>query len=339
MTEKPSLLAALAAAPRPSLLGMTGTRLSEALNGDPEVWRRLIGQIGGFAVNLVIAVLILAVTLWASRWAARMVRRALDERPGRRPADRTLLSFAGSLARWVVIVVGLIAVLQQLGVQATSILAVLGAASLAVGLALQGALSNVAAGVMILILRPYRVGDVVEIDGRVGTVKALDLFVTQLADGDNLDVFVPNGRVFGQVIINYSTPTNRRMELHYRIDLGDDLGRALAVLQAAAEADPRVLASPAPHARATAITDSAVLVSLFAWTLVGDNWTTRLDLLRRGKEDLDAAGFSPAYPRQVAMPPPEHRPGSAPAPASRPSLGASAGASDAPPLTDAPSQS
>ena len=168
---------------------------------------------GQLAVSLVIAALILGFTLWASGWAAGLVRRALGQlqRPG--APDATLQGFMASLVRWVIIVVGLMAVLEQLGVRATSILAVLGVASLAIGLALQGALSNVAAGVMILILRPYRVGHVVEINGKVGTVKRLDLFMTELSDPDNLDIFMPNGKVFGDTIINYSSPANRRMEL------------------------------------------------------------------------------------------------------------------------------
>ena len=295
----PAALLKVAAVPSP--LALARARLADALSGDPAVWRDLIGSIGGFAVNLVIAALILTVTLWASGWAARVVRRAIDRLPRRSPGDTTLQSFAGSMTRWGVIIVGLIAVLQQLGVQATSILAVLGAASLAIGLALQGALSNVAAGVMILILRPYRVGDVVEINGRSGKVKSLDLFGTFLSDADNLDVFVPNSKVFGEVIINDSTPSSRRMELNFRVDYADDLDQALAVLLACAEADKRVLTKPAPDAHVTALADSAVTLTLHAWAPVADYWSARFDMIKRVKEALDAAGLSIPYPHQVAV--------------------------------------
>ncbi len=197
-----------------------------------------------------------------------MVRRAIDRLPSKNANDTTLQSFAGSMAqRWGVMIVGLIAVMQQLGVQTTSILAVLGAASLAIGLALQGALSNVAAGVMILILRPYRVGDVVEINGRTGTVKSLDLFGTFLSDADNLDIFVPNSKVFGEVIINYSTPGSRRMELNFRVDYADDLDQALGVLLACAKR-PISASWPSrlPDAKVVlALADSAVIVTLHAW--------------------------------------------------------------------------
>ena len=165
-----------------------------AVNGNPTVWQEFIRWSGHFGVNLVVAILILIGAIWLSRVVGRVVRRALARAPS---GDATLPNFASSLVRWVILALGLIAVLQQLGVQTTSILAVLGGASLAVGLAVQGALGNVAAGVMILINRPYRVGDWVEINGKVGQVKRLGLFVTQLADGANLDVHMPNSNVLG----------------------------------------------------------------------------------------------------------------------------------------------
>ena len=226
------------------------------------------------------------------------------------------------------------AVLQQLGVRETSILAVLGAASLAVGLALQGALSNVAAGVMLLILRPYRVGDVVEINGRSGTVKALDLFGTYLSDADNLDVFVPNSKVFGEVIINYSTPANRRMELTFRLHYEEDLDQALAVLLDCAKADKRVLAKPPPDARVTALGDSAVTLALHAWAPVNVYWDVRFEMIRRAKLAMDAAGFVVPYPHQVSLERKEHAP---PKPrATKPKVGSRTAKT---PISDAPSQS
>jgi len=315
-------------------------RIGAAFNGDPQVWRDLLASFGGFAVNLVIAALILAVTLWASGWAARVVRRAIDRLPSKQPSDRTLQTFAGSVARWGVIIVGLIAVMQQLGVQTTSILAVLGAASLAVGLALQGALSNVAAGVLILILRPYRVGDVVEVNGRAGTVKSLDLFGTYLSDADNLDIFVPNSKVFGEVIINYSTPGSRRMELNFRVDYADNLDDALEVLLACAATDKRILAKPPPDANVTALGDSAVTITLHAWAPVKDYWNARFTMIKRVKEALDAAGLSIPYPHQVSV-------AKAPAKAAPPARAAAVakpapkakGAGPKTPISESPSQS
>ena len=328
------LLTALKTLPPPTL-AVAKLRLADLLSGDTELWRRLLASAGDLAVNLLIAGAILVLTLWASGWAARTVRRGIGRLTRSSGADTTLQSFVASLTRWTVIVVGVTAVLQQLGVRETSILAVLGAASLAVGLAIQGALSNVAAGVMILIIRPYRVDDVVEVNGRSGTVKSLDLFATLLSDADNLDVFVPNSKVFGDVIINYSTPANRRMELTFRIDYGDDLDRALAVLLDCAKADKRVLAKPPPDARVTVLGDSAVTLALHAWAPVNVYWDVRFEMIRRAKLAMDAAGFVVPYPHQVSLERKEHAP---PKPrAGKPTVAASRARKT--PISDAPSQS
>ena len=328
------LLTALKTLPPPTL-AVAKLRLADLLSGDTELWRRLLASAGDLAVNLLIAGAILVLTLWASGWAARTVRRGIGRLTRSSGADTTLQSFVASLTRWTVIVVGVTAVLQQLGVRETSILAVLGAASLAVGLAIQGALSNVAAGVMILIIRPYRVDDVVEVNGRSGTVKSLDLFATLLSDADNLDVFVPNSKVFGDVIINYSTPANRRMELIFRIDYGDDLDQALAVLLDCAKADKRVLAKPPPDARVTVLGDSAVTLALHAWAPVNVYWDVRFEMIRRAKLAMDAAGFVVPYPHQVSLERKEHAP---PKPrAGKPTVAASRARKT--PISDAPSQS
>ena len=272
-----------------------------ALAGNPTVWQEFIRWSGHFAVNLSVAAIILIVTLWGSRWIGRVVRRALGRLPQSQGSDTTLQSFVSSLVRWGIVALGLVAVLQQLGVQTTSILAVLGAASLAIGLAVQGALGNVAAGVLILVMRPYRVGDWVEINGKVGAVKRLGLLGTDLSDTDNLDIHMPNSKVLGEMIINYSTPTNRRMEVNVRIDYADDLDQALSVLLACAKADPRILTEPAPWAGVTALGDSAVTVTLRAWAGLDVYWDARFAMLKRVKEQLEAAGLHWGYPRQVSI--------------------------------------
>jgi small conductance mechanosensitive channel len=268
---------------------------------DPESWRAFIDAASQLAVSLVIAGLILIVTLWASGWAARLTRRALGRVRRTGAPDSTVQGFMSSVVRWVVIIVGLMAVLEQLGVRTTSILAVIGAASIAIGLALQGALSNVAASVMILILRPYRVGDVVEINGKIGTVKRLDLFMTELSDPDNLDIFMPNGKVFGDMIINYSSPANRRMELTFSVDYDHDLDRATALLLECAGADPRILKKPAPWAKVTALAEHSVTVTLRAWTRLDVYWDARFDLVKRAGEALQSGGLKHPYPHQVAV--------------------------------------
>jgi hypothetical protein len=167
------------------------TFLEKVLHGDPTMLRGFGAALGDFSVNFFLAVLILIGAIWAAGWAAKLVEKGIARLNRRHGPDPTLQSFASSVTRYLVIIVGLIAVLQQVGVRTTSIIAVLGAASLAVGLALQGALGNVAAGVMLLLFRPYRVGDDIEIGGKRGRVKALDLFVTELATDDNVRIMAP----------------------------------------------------------------------------------------------------------------------------------------------------
>ena len=262
---------------------------------------KLVDTGGNLAINLVVAVIILVVTIWAAGWAAKLTRRAVGRISIHHRPDAMLQSFAGSLARNVVLIIGLIEVLQHLGVRTTSILAVLGAVSLAIGLALQGALSNVAAGVLILVFRPFRVGDRVCIAGKEGIVRALEWFTTEISDPDNVRVIVPNGKVFGDVINNYSRHENRRIELHFGLDFQDDVDLAMKVLLETAAADPRVLKDPAPWARLTKIGDSSITVTLRAWTSPSDYWNGRFDLLKQARDRLIAAGLHFAYPHQVGL--------------------------------------
>jgi small conductance mechanosensitive channel len=301
MIPAPSHLAHAPPHPSQPPLDVLFGRVRAALDGNPAVWQEFVRWSGHLAVNLAVSLLILVLTFWGSRWISRLVRRALGGLPNNQPADTTLRIFVSALVRWIVIALGLVAVLQQLGVQTTSILAVLGAASLALGLAVQGALGNVAAGVMILINRPYRVGDWVEINGKVGRVKRLGLFGTELSDGDNLDIHMPNSKVLGEMIVNYSTAANRRMEINIRVDYADDLDRAIDVLGGCATADPRILADPAPWAGVTALGDSAVTVTLRAWANLDVYWDARYAMLKRVKESLQAAGMRVAYPHQVSV--------------------------------------
>lgn len=275
-------------------------QISRMASGDRALYAGLLDSAGGVAVNLCLAGLILAATIWLSGRLSTLAKRAIEGVSRRHGPDPTLQTFVGSVTRYLVVIIGMIAVLQQLGVKATSVIAVLGAASLAIGLALQGALSNVAAGVMILLLRPYRVGDQVMINGQLGRVRALDLFSTKLSALDNLDVFVPNGKVFGEIVINYSTPRSRRFELQVGIDYEDDIDLALRLLSEIAEAEPRILKEPKPWAKVVALADSAVTLELRAHTKVADWMDTRFDTLKQIKETFEANGLSFPFPQQTA---------------------------------------
>lgn len=252
-------------------------------------------------LSLIVAVVILVFTFWLAKWASRLAHDAMAKLQARNKGDVALQAFVSSIVRYVIIILGLIAVLQQLGIKTTSILAVLGAASLAVGLAMQGALSNVAAGVMLLILRPYRAGELVEVNGQKGKVKALDLFTTELVTLEGLKVIMPNGKVFGEMITNYSAPRTRRSELVVGIDYDDDIGEALEIMLAVAHADPRVLKDPEPWARCTGYADSSVTLTMRTWARQADFWDVHYDLHKAVKEAFDDAGVSIPYPHQVEV--------------------------------------
>lgn len=245
---------------------------------DENLVRKAVDMFGTFAVNLLVAVLILAVTFWLAKTMSGVVRRALTQVHKRNP-DPTLASFGASLTRYLIIFVGIIAVLGQLGVQTTSILAVLGAASLAVGLALQGTLSNVAAGVMLLIFRPYRVGDTIETSTRKGVVKSLDLFVTELAMGDNTMVVVPNGKVFGDVILNYTHYPRHRSDAIWKVPYRTDIQAMLTALNARIASDPRIRNNPAPVVEITSMSEAFIEGAVRAWTAREDEGSVKSDLL------------------------------------------------------------
>lgn len=242
---------------------------------------------GDLAVNLVFALITLVVTFWAAGFLSRFAKRMTGRFRRHGPPDATLQSFVGSLTRYVVLTVGFVAVLQQLGVQATSIIAVLGAASIAIGLALQGTLSNVAAGVMILLFRPYRVGDTIEVAGRVGVVRLLDLFVTELATPDNVRVIIPNGKVFGDVIVNTSAHSTRRVDVVFRVDMKRPLDPVLDDLRAAVAADKRIQKEPAPAIEVTNMAEAWVEAALRIWVKNADYGAVRSDYYLRARRAVE----------------------------------------------------
>ncbi len=275
----------------------------QAITLDAAMISRLTEVAGDLAVNLAIALVILVVTVFVSRWAASATRRGLSRIRGFRH-DPTVLSFAVQVVRVVVLLIGFIAVLQRLGVQTTSIIAVLGAASLAVGLALQGTLSNVAAGVMLLILRPYRVGDLVNIGGNVGKVQRLDLFFTQLSDANNVKIVAPNGKVFGDFILNLSGQKTRRMELKIGVGHRSDLHAAKTALMEAATMQDLVLADPSPWVGVTNLLPGSVEMTLAAWTKSEDYWQARADVMQAAKEGLERAGIEMVASAPLPVPVP-----------------------------------
>jgi small conductance mechanosensitive channel len=252
-------------------------------------------QLIDLGLNVVAAIAILVVGWVVAGWVERLVRSATQRND---KLDATLVTVFGRVARWAVIVFTLIAVLDRFGVQTTSLVALLGAAGLAVGLALQGALSNVAAGVMILGLRPFRIGDAVDIGGTVGAVEDVGLFVTKMRTFEGVPVFMPNGRIWGNEIKNFSRAERRRIDLTVGVGYGDDLDRALAALTAVVADEPRILADPEPLVKVNALGDSAVDLLVRVWTLPADFLATQMDLTKAVKQRLDAEGISIPFPQR-----------------------------------------
>ena len=213
--------------------------------------------------------------------------------------DPTLSQFFSSIARYAVLAFTLIAVLNQFGVQTASLIAVLGAAGLAIGLALQGTLSHVASGVLLLIFRPFKVGDFIEVSGHMGTVKRLSLFMTELAMVDNVQILIPNGKVWDQAMKNYSANPTRRMEFILGIGYGDDMDKAIKAVQGVLKKEKRLLDDPAPFVAVNSLGDSSVNLVIRAWAKKEDFWDTKFTIQKQLKEAMDKAGIEIPFPQRT----------------------------------------
>jgi small conductance mechanosensitive channel len=245
----------------------------------------------GLRVVGAIAILIIGWTV------AKMIRASVRRALTRAEVDATLVPFISKLIYYAALAVVLIAVLKGFGFETTSLVAVLGAAGLAVGLALQGTLSNFAAGVMLLFFRPFKVGDFVDAGGTAGTVEEIGVFATTLNTPDNVRITVPNSTVYGQIIKNFSANDNRRNDMVVGISYDDDIGKALETIETIMKADSRVLAEPAPVIAVSEMADSSVNIVVRPWCTKEDYWGLRFDLTRSFKEGLEAAGCSIPYPQ------------------------------------------
>ena len=261
----------------------------------------LVDEVGAYApliINVVKAILFLVIGYLVAGLASRFVKSRLRKI---NRIDETLTSFFSSLVRWMILAFVVIAVLQLFGFQATSLVAVLGAASLAIGLALQGTLSDVASGVMLIVFRPYKVGDYVDVGGTAGTIKDINLFVTEMATPDNVQIIVPNSKAWGAIVTNYSAHQTRRCDFVFGIDYDDDMDKAMKIILDLANADERVHKDPEPWARVTNLGDSSVDITVRLWCAAADYWELKFAFIKGVKEAFDAGGISIPYPHQVEV--------------------------------------
>lgn len=238
------------------------------------------------------ACVILFVGFWLSRVIARQARQLL---PHTRRVDNTLAPLLSQVARYGIIIITVVIALSQFGIQTTSILAVLGAAGLAIALALQGTLSNIASGVMLIWLRPFSVGDAIDAEGISGSVSEIGLFATELRTYDGIFIFVPNSRLWNAKIMNYSREPNRMVEIKIGIGYEADMAKARDVLLNVARKDPRVLVDPVPTVHVGTLGAISVEAVLRAWTRNSDWWSTKIELTERGKAALEGAGIRIPY--------------------------------------------
>ena len=247
----------------------------------------------GIRVLGAIAVLIVG------RFIAGLIRRGVKRALRKSNTDEGLVGFLSSIAYALVMIAVFIAALGNFGVEAASFVAILGAAGFAVGFALQGSLSNFAAGVMVLLFRPYKVGDFISAAGVSGTVKNIDLFSTTLATPDNVKVLVPNGKLFGDTISNYSVYETRRVDLLLGIGYGSSIDKAYAALRGLIAADARILKDPEPTLAVGELADSSVNLIVRVWVNRTDYWGVKFDLTQQAKERFDEQGIDIPFPQRV----------------------------------------
>lgn len=230
---------------------------------------------------------------------ARMAYRATDRFIGRMPnSDAALRSILAKLAKYVIVVLAAVAALGQLGIQMTSVLAALGAIGLAIGLALQGTLSNVAAGIMLLWLRPFRIGDIIQAGNANGTIEDVGLFVTRVKTLEGCLEFVPNSEIWNTKITNFTSNGVRMVREVIGIAYEDDVAKAKTILMDAVAADDRFLGEPAPKVLLTTLGDSSVSLEVRAWAAASDWAGARFDFIERAKKSLEDAGISIPFPQQ-----------------------------------------
>ena len=254
---------------------------NEYVNG---FWQLIIE----YSPKLITAFLVLFVGLYVIRFINRMVRKIMVKRE----LDPTLSKFLADILLWVLRVLLFVTFISKLGIETSSFVAILGAAGLAVGLSLQGSLSNFAGGMLIILFKPFRVGDTIEAQGVIGTVSEIQIFVTRLISGNNQTIFVPNGALSNGTIINYSMQGTRRVDLVFSLSYDTNIKIAKEIVMQVMLEHPQVLKNPAPEVAIKTLTDTAIHLAIRPWTKNADFGTVSSDVLENCKEAFEKAGIN-----------------------------------------------
>lgn len=250
-------------------------------------------------IQFVLALLILWIGLKIAKWVGNFVRKLIAKNDR---IDDTLGNFFASIAQYVVTAFVVIAAVTKVGVETASLVAMLGAATLAIGLALQGTLGNVAAGVMLMLFRPYKLGDFVEVAGEQGLVSDINIFTTELATIDNIKVIIANGEAWGATIKNFTSMGVRRVDVDYGIHYDDDIDKAIGIIKEVAAQHPHVLTDPdAPWAKVVLLNESSVDIQSRVWCKAEHYWDVMFDLNKSIKEAFDKNGITIPYPHSVEL--------------------------------------
>ena len=289
MADTETTEAAESAAPL-DVMDMVPTSVDEVST----LWAQSQGLLADWGLKVLAALAIFII----GRWIAKGVRRGVRSMLEKGGADPIIVGFVGSITYIALLAFVVVAALGQLGIQTTSFIAILGAAGLAVGLALQGSLANFAAGFLMIIFRPFKVGDFIEGAGVAGVVKDIQIFTTTLKTGDNKTIIIPNAKISGDNIINYSSEENRRVDMTVGVAYDADLSKVRDVLQDIIGKEDRILSDPALQIAVAELADSSVNFIVRVWTKSGDYWGVKFDMTETIKNRFDEAGIGIPFPQR-----------------------------------------
>ncbi len=277
----------------------TTTELTQTvIKQSKELWDTVVNFLATNGLEMLLKLLAAAAIFFIGRWVAGLISELVEKGLTRAKIDPTLSKFARNLLYCTLLVYVSVAALDKLGVQTASFVAVIGAAGLAVGLALQGSLANFAAGVLLITFKPFRVGDYIEAAGVGGVVQEIQIFTTVLFSPDNVRIVLPNAQITGGSIKNYTANDKRRLDMVFGISYSDDIAKAKQVITSVLNTDSRILPDPAPVVSVLGLGDSSVNIAVRPWVKPADYWPTHFDLQEKIKISLEQNGFTIPFPQR-----------------------------------------